>query len=636
VPEDLRVLAQAMHEQFLLPELQALGDRMERLLKEHMESLQLDRSTETPPVMGNRSLTALATRKKVAKAPTLDMNESVHVLNWREKQRSDRRTTIHGLGKCDVPARLTQIKDGAPRASTMPRHHAESYRQLQVVQSNLSSHEALLSSSLVGSPREALGGGGDDGGVVNNEWLPGGWLQHVRKNKTEEHWQKEEIQFRSPTESSSIPRLCCSAQMTHDHHKLPHDWHPEHRLSWLDKLVLNPVFTNTVFTLIVLNALIIGAQVDYMARNWLIEAPLAFDLTDRAFCVIFSAEISLRIWVYGLRGFFTMPGWEWNVFESAVVATQVAEHLIHIFLRGHHIWKWVACVRSLRLIRLIRVVTVFHRVQQLRMLLVSVSASFKSLGWVLGLLVFMTYAVACYVTQLVTEHKVKHLGSFAEMEATSEGDEDAPSSKRALLGLYGSLDRSVFALYMMLSEGTHWGELVAPLSAQVSPWSKLMFFFFSGFAIFAVLNVITGVFVESAIKTANEDKKNMLIKQIRILFRRADLDGSGELSWAEFEEQLESHDMQLCFKEIDVDPEDAKEVFRLLDIDSSGTVNQEEMVHGMSKLMGEAKSIDLATLTHEFAQSQVRWVDHAKWVESTLLLLCESISVADPRPPQSA
>lgn len=637
VPEDIRTFAQAMLEQFVCPELQALGDRMERIFKEHIESVRLDGSVKTLPLSVSRSLTSLGgpgtPMAKVAKAPTLEIEvEPLHVLNWREK-RVDRKN-MHGSRSrfLDMPERSSGLMDDASLESPMPRHHAESYRQMQAVQSNLSKHKALLPSSL--SPR----GGGivPEPPVGRESWLPGGWMQRIRKAKSEEHWQKEETQFRPDTESGNVRSLCCSAHVEHNRHERYHDGRADHGSSWLDRLVRNPAFTNTVFALVVLNAVVVGVQVDYMARNWLLEAPAAFMLVDRAFCVVFCVEISLRIWVYGLHGFFTMPGWEWNVFESAIVFTQVTEHLIHIFLHGHRIWKWVACVRSLRLIRIVRVASVLNRFQQLRMLLVSVSASFKSLGWVLGLLVFMTYAVACYITQLVTEHKIKHFQAFREidLDARSEDEGDSPNSVRALFELYGSLDRSVFALYMMLSEGTHWGELVAPLSSEISPWSKWMFFFFSGFAIFAVLNVITGVFVESAIKTANEDKKNMLAKQTRTLFQRADSDWSGDLSWAEFEEQLETHDMQACFREIDVDPEDAKEVFRLLDIDDSGTVNQEEMVHGMSKLMGEAKSIDLATLTHEFAQSQVRWVNHAKWLESTLLLLIESVSMADPCIPE--
>ena len=53
------------------------------------------------------------------------------------------------------------------------------------------------------------------------------------------------------------------------------------------------------------------------------------------FLIIFSLELTLRLYVYRLSFFdFRKPGWKWNWFDFFVVATQMSEELVKLYAAG--------------------------------------------------------------------------------------------------------------------------------------------------------------------------------------------------------------------------------------------------------------------------------------------------------------
>lgn len=374
----------------------------------------------------------------------------------------------------------------------------------------------------------------------------------------------------------------------------------------MEEMVSSHTFNATSGALVIVNAMSIGVQTDYMAVHWCQEVPQVFRLIEKIFCVLFSLELSLRLVAYGCR-FWYVAGWRWNLFDTMMVLLQVTEVLLEEDFKKSDksaLNHW-SSFRMLRLVRIIRLARILHLISELRMLVVSISHSIRSLGWVVLLLLVMIYVIAVYLTQIVTDHK------------TSASEEEL-EEEEALLHFYGSLDRSVLSLYAMVSEGIHWDQLMDPLAEHISPWLRLLFFFFSAFAIFAVMNVVTGVFVESALTTATEDRKVSITAQMKGLFEKVDDDGSGDINWEEFQEHLSHPQMQACLKEIDVNNDDAHELFRLLDINNSGTIDIDELVHGCLRLMGYAKAIDLATFMNEYRVVTLRWARHARFVEECL------------------
>merc|ERR1719453_1534004 len=98
-----------------------------------------------------------------------------------------------------------------------------------------------------------------------------------------------------------------------------------------------------------------------------------------------------------------------------------------------------------------------------------------------------------------------------------------------------------------------------------------------------MMNIVTSIFVENSMKSAQRDRdfiiQNQMTKQytyvqdVKRLFREADTDNSGVMSWLEFEVLLKNHRVQAFFEALELDTTQARGLFTLLDMDATGYVD---------------------------------------------------------------
>merc|ERR1712083_1249164 len=101
-----------------------------------------------------------------------------------------------------------------------------------------------------------------------------------------------------------------------------------------------------------------------------------------------------------------------------------------------------------------------------------------------------------------------------------------------------------------------------------------------------------------------------MIENMRRVFVDADVDHSGSVSRAEFEDQLSHPRMNMYLRSIDLLPDQAEELFLLLDCDMSGEVDLSEFVHGCMRLRGNLKAIDFAVFVASFEENVKCHVAH--------------------------
>merc|ERR1712224_925567 len=121
-------------------------------------------------------------------------------------------------------------------------------------------------------------------------------------------------------------------------------------------------------------------------------------------------------------------------------------------------------------------------------------------------------------------------------------DESGPQDE-GLRRYWGSLPRSMYTLYKSISGGVDWENAVSPL-ASISPMLVVCFNVFLAFTVFAVLNVVVGVFCQSAIQSAARDyhsvveerlwEKNLFSKRMKRLFKQVDESGDGQITYKGF------------------------------------------------------------------------------------------------------
>merc|ERR1712066_264771 len=91
----------------------------------------------------------------------------------------------------------------------------------------------------------------------------------------------------------------------------------------------------------------------------------------------------------------------------------------------------------------------------------------------------------------------------------------------------------------------------------------------------------------------NVRKKELYAAHLKDVFKEIDTDGDGIINMVEMENFLDDPGLNLYLESMDIDPNDARALFRLLDVNDNGEIDIDEFCEGCLKLKGEAKSFDV-------------------------------------------
>jgi hypothetical protein len=399
---------------------------------------------------------------------------------------------------------------------------------------------------------------------------------------------------------------------------------------WLSEFIQSDAFDLLVGLFIVLNAASTGYQVDYQAREWTLEIPFGFDYLNHLFSFIFAFELALRALIY--RTTFLMYVWR-NTIDTIIIIVQFSlevhsclDTYFYGTLASNHTPNWLAVLRVIRLMRLIRIIQIsfiLSLVGELRMLVASIFDSMRSCFWSLTLMLAIMFTFAVFITVLVTHFKMEHRDAVL-------------NSEEAILSVhFGTLDRTMLSLYKASMDGMHWEDIMDPLLEYCGPWHALLVIAYMTFTLLVLMNIVTSVFVTAAMKHADDDKKQVLMLQMCSFFRECDDDMSGSISWEEFQNHLQHPQLLQFLREIDLHPEHARALFRLLDVEEKGDVDIDDIVGGCLRLHGPATSIDLSTFMREHDRAWQMWGEHAEFVQgsiNTLINMLNTIQYAISHP----
>merc|ERR1712232_1236156 len=213
----------------------------------------------------------------------------------------------------------------------------------------------------------------------------------------------------------------------------------------------------------------------------------------------------------------------------------------------------------------------------------------KSLLWVILCLVLTFYVFGIVFTAAVSNH----LDTVALHRSEDTAD---------LRKFFGTLEDSIISLYMAMSGGNDWSAYYEALG-QLPGQYRVCFLLFITFAVFAVVNIVTGVFVESAMQSSRKDRevivseelehKKSYLLSMRQVFEELDTDDTGLITPEEFEKRLDDERVIAYFNALKLDVSDAQVLFRLLDYDQSNEVSIGEFLSGCYRLQGESRSLDM-------------------------------------------
>ncbi|CAK0871018.1 unnamed protein product [Prorocentrum cordatum] len=352
------------------------------------------------------------------------------------------------------------------------------------------------------------------------------------------------------------------------------------------------------------NALVSGVEVQYRSVHLGEELPAVFVVVRHAYTVLFLVELLARVWRLGFTSFFVRGEVFWAWTDTLVVLMGLLEmtmDVISIVVDQDEELPGAAVFRNVRLARLVRLTRAFrlHRlirfIAALRTLVYSILATMKSLMWAMVLILMIIYVFGLAFTG----------EALYFVEVT---DDLGQVNEDTLLGEWGSLDVSMYTLFQAISGGVSWREPATPLQG-ISILPTSLFTSYIAFVYFAVLNVVTGVFVSSAVETTQRnpdlvaksiiDNRRACAEKLQQLFGAIDDDNSGLITMDELELIAGDDLMKAYFQALQIDFRDAYTLFKLIDASNDGAIKLDDFLRGCEKLKGQATSMEMAEISYD-------------------------------------
>eukprot|EP00435_Cladocopium_sp_Y103_P062062 s1541_g23.t1 len=359
--------------------------------------------------------------------------------------------------------------------------------------------------------------------------------------------------------------------------------------------VMNSQLSTTFWTMMILtNSVYLGIHVEITAVNPTVSHIPAFFYIHLGFASIFTVEVLLRAFAAGspYEYLWACKTWAWNCLDLFVVVSSWAEMMVD-FASGdsraaNTNLRIMRIMRIGRLARVVRVVRVVRLFRALRTLVASLVGTLKSLFWSFTLMALVIYIFGILFTDVLLD--------FRET-AGSMGPELDQMKK-----YFGNLGSSSATLFRAISDGISWEIAADSLQPAGQFWVQL-FHFYVAFCSFALLNVMTGVFCNSAIKAAENDTELLVQSTVQMrkelrdhvvsLFHSIDERGLGRVTITDFEKAFDTEAMQAFIHALQLGAVDAWTFFTTVDKDGDFEVSVDEFTERCMQLHGPAKSVDL-------------------------------------------
>lgn len=246
----------------------------------------------------------------------------------------------------------------------------------------------------------------------------------------------------------------------------------------------------------------------------------------------------------------------------------------------------------------------------------------KTVAWAMVLLAIIVYVFSIVLTQAATDYVL----AMEITEAVYDLD-----MMEELLYHFGSVPDSMLSLFMAVSGGVSWIDFIRILRPISEAW-MLVLVLFVIITEFAVLNVVTGLFCQSAIESVSSDQEMMIqsfqsnkqlyVERFADLFGKLDTAGHGYISKQDFVAGMYDEDVVAYFAALELECVDALALFTMFHYDQKKGIPLEDFVMGCLRLKGGAKSCDMLKLMHEsreqlrILQRLARWAGSVEWTKS--------------------
>lgn len=370
----------------------------------------------------------------------------------------------------------------------------------------------------------------------------------------------------------------------------------------LKLIILGRRFETFSIMIILINGMFIGYQADFSVKSPKETTTAFMDITENVFFTWFWAELIAKCLV-DYKLFYSGHDKHWNAFDTLLMVSGTIQSLAGAGGVGASVLR---CCRAGRVVRLAPFIKTNPNFKELRLMLYGTLACFRGLGFAFVMLVSIMYLFGMVFMGGAAGFLRDDPMNF--LQQSFKEDSLSDKTARHLTKFYGTLPITMRTLFRVISGGADW------FDASECLWDAgllygLLFTLYIYLMLFGVLNVLVGVFVDSAMATASmdadilareeEEEKRALEESATTVLMSVDKDGSGTVTWEEFEANLEIPQVVEFLDAMQINAQETKDLFEMVDNDSSGFVNIGEFMECCMKLKSGANLNTIVTLLYE-------------------------------------
>ena len=400
--------------------------------------------------------------------------------------------------------------------------------------------------------------------------------------------------------------------------------------TWMATFSKSSSFKFLCTVAIVANTVYLGIAADVSVKNSyqrvLGQDPVELDRTaEYVFIAWFTAECLVNMLGNGWD-FWLGPNQHWNVFDIFLVANSILDLSVDVAQN----LSFLRVFRVFRLVRVVRLVRTLPSLRSLRTMLFSIISSLSALFWA-----FVMLLLTMFMFSIIFSNGVAYYFEFIDINVPAEAN-----TAEQVYESFGGIYETLVSLFAAVSGGNDWMTYGVILRRGPGEIYFMIFVFYIFFCLVGLLNVVTGIFVDSAVCTRTEDEvvesfteeQTRLCGEMKRIFSAADMDRNGFITFEEFCLHVEDPWVQAFLSGLDIDITDARIVFTLLDVDGSGGLTVEEFVDGALKLKGPAKGIDMLSMMFDLVRYNVKFAGFCSFLEEQTREIKELIRPERPGP----
>jgi len=342
------------------------------------------------------------------------------------------------------------------------------------------------------------------------------------------------------------------------------------------------------------NGKLLGLSKDNSSR-WQ-HASEVFSVAEHIFATFFAVELGLRFKMSGISYLY-----DWgNIFDVFLVVSSIADLALTWANIEGGAARNLTILRFARLLKFVRVMRMFRMMKlfsSLRILVGTIYSSFRALIWsmvLLGLFIVVSGVCLCQLSR----------------DFISDGSHNSDQRKE-VFHFYGHPTTAAYTMFEATFSGC-WPTYARPLVDHVGWGFAVFWIVYGSIVIFAVIRIVSALFLKETLQNAGNDadmmineeiaKKQQYMRKLAEAFAHMDVvgdkDRDGALCWEEFSQVLANPRVKAYLSILDLEVHETELLFTLLD-DGDGAVTFQEFIHGVDRLRGGARTLDLMCVQND-------------------------------------